>query len=194
MLNNTPHHAFTATYGGLVDVLITNIQVGYPIVNNQIICDPIDNRDALYPTHAIWDTGATNTTITRRAAQALNLKPISRMSVSGVNGQSEENVYLVGIILPNNVRAEMVRVTECSALPTGPGHPECDVLIGMDIIRAGDFAVTNVGGQTTLSFRVPSVGKVDFVTPQQSQAKKPLIRPSLGGPPPNKYTQGKRKK
>ena len=38
-----------------------------------------------------------------------------------------------------------------------------DVLIGMDIISQGDFAVTNHGGITKFSFRMPSVTHIDFV-------------------------------
>ncbi len=37
------------------------------------------------------------------------------------------------------------------------------MLIGMDIISRGDFAVTNKDGKTTFSFRLPSVAKIDFV-------------------------------
>ena len=52
----------------------------------------------------------------------------------------------------------------------GPG---ADVLIGMDIINEGDFAVTNLNGRTKFSFRVPSQADIDFVResmdcPQQS--------------------------
>lgn len=38
-----------------------------------------------------------------------------------------------------------------------------DILIGMDVINRGDFAVTNVGGITKFSFRVPSEAHIDFV-------------------------------
>lgn len=38
-----------------------------------------------------------------------------------------------------------------------------DVLIGMDIITAGDLAITNHNGRTTFSFRVPSCEEIDFV-------------------------------
>lgn len=34
-------------------------------------------------TQGIWDTGATNSVITKSAAQELGLKPISRVSVRG---------------------------------------------------------------------------------------------------------------
>ena len=46
-----------------------------------------------------------------------------------------------------------------------------DVLIGMDVINNGDFAVSNHGGVTKFSFRLPSQGHIDFVLdgPQRPQ-------------------------
>ena len=39
----------------------------------------------------------------------------------------------------------------------------CDIIIGMDIINRGDFAVSNKNGATAFSFRIPSVEDFDFV-------------------------------
>ena len=39
----------------------------------------------------------------------------------------------------------------------------CDVIVGMDIINRGDFAVSNKNGATAFSFRIPSVEEFDFV-------------------------------
>ncbi len=38
------------------------------------------------------------------------------------------------------------------------------MLIGMDIIGAGDFAVTNKDGKTVMTYRYPSSKCIDFVT------------------------------
>lgn len=38
-----------------------------------------------------------------------------------------------------------------------------DILIGMNVINFGDFAITNPGGNTQFSFRVPGHGDIDFV-------------------------------
>ncbi|MBF0518396.1 MAG: SEC-C domain-containing protein [Nitrospirae bacterium] len=38
-----------------------------------------------------------------------------------------------------------------------------DILIGMDIICQGDFAVTYKEGNTVLSFRTPPLKEIDFV-------------------------------
>ena len=52
------------------------------------------------------------------------------------------------------------------------------VLIGMDIINLGDFAVTNKNGRTAFSFRTPSIEYIDFGHPKQKQP------PPLQSPPP----------
>jgi predicted aspartyl protease len=107
---------------------------------------------------ALWDTGATNTVITKSVADGLGIKPIGKATVHHANGESETDVYLVNIGLPNTVVIPGVRVTEGKL--TG-----ADVLIGMDIISLGDFAIThkNEHGGTTLSFCIPSVEEIDFV-------------------------------
>lgn len=58
--------------------------------------------------------------------------------------------------LPNRVQVTGVEVLE--GILEG-----CDVLIGMDIINLGDFAVTNRDDVTVLSFQMPSVNRIDFV-------------------------------
>ena len=64
----------------------------------------------------------------------------------------------------------MTPQVECHTLFVNYG---CDILIGMDVIGKGDFAVCNVWGNTTFSFRVPSVGVVDFTS-----ASDPAYAPS----------------
>jgi hypothetical protein len=59
--------------------------------------------------------------------------------------------------LPNKVAFSGVRVTK-GILTGGP-----DILIGMNIINRGDFAVTNLNGVTKFSFRFPSIVDIDFV-------------------------------
>ena len=149
-------HNFTIAYNTKVNVLVTDIKVSLPVLPN---ISPA--TIPVYSSKAIWDTGASGSVITKKAVEALKLLPISKMQVHGVNSTSVQNVYLVSITLPNNVTIALVRVTECESL-NGP----FDVLIGMDIIGIGDFAVTNQNNQTVMSFRIPSVSKIDFTDPQ----------------------------
>jgi len=77
------------------------------------------------------------------------------------------NTYMVNIWLPNKVVFGELRVTE------GKLSGETEVLIGMDIISSGDFAVTNYDGKTVFTFRFPSAECIDFVKKirQQSMLK-----------------------
>ncbi len=66
-------------------------------------------------------------------------------------GEGMSLVYLGCIFLPNKVIVPEIRMVR--GIVTG----DAEVLIGMDIIGAGDFAVTNKDEKTTFSFRIPSV-------------------------------------
>ena len=65
-------------------------------------------------------------------------------------------IYHVDLLLYNNVQIADVRVGLVEVR-------DIDVLIGMDIINRGDFAVSNRDGSTTFSFRIPSIESFDFV-------------------------------
>lgn len=87
--------------------------------------------------------------------------------VGTVNGNRPSNTYLVNVVLPNNVQFRHVKVTEGTV--TG-----ADILIGMDIIGAGDFAVTNHDGKTVFSYRHPSTHCIDFVKDIRDAGKKKI--------------------
>ena len=111
-------------------------------------------------TNGIWDTGATNSVITRSSACQLGLVPTGRTSVNGVHGAKEVNSYFINITLNNNNITLDVVVTECEELSS---NKDIGMLIGMDIITTGDFSITNYNEHTTMSFRTPSIQTIDFV-------------------------------
>ena len=52
----------------------------------------------------------------------------------------------------------------CSFLQVTEGDiTGTDVLIGMDIISQGDFAITASQGETKFTFQIPSTHDIDFV-------------------------------
>ena len=65
-------------------------------------------------------------------------------------------IFRVNLLLYNNVQILDVRVGLVEVR-------DIDVLIGMDIINQGDFAVSNRNDATAFSFRIPSVEDFDFV-------------------------------
>lgn len=106
---------------------------------------------------SIWDTGATRSVISQKVVDVCGLESIGVQKVYHAQGEANDvEAFLVNIGLPNNVEFQGLRVT----LGVLRG---ADVLIGMDIIGRGDFAVTNRDGKTKFSFRIPSQADIDFV-------------------------------
>ena len=107
--------------------------------------------------NAVWDTGATRSMITKRVVEDLGLPAAGYSKVFHVGGV-DDNVpgYYVNLALLTEVHFARVNVLQGKLLDT-------DVLIGMDIINRGDFAVSNRDAATTFSFRIPSVESFDFV-------------------------------
>ena len=152
--------AFNIAFNGTTNALVSEVHISSAF-------DPSHppNDSELKKYLAIWDTGATNSVITQKVVQECDLKPIAVTKVNTAKGESLSNVYLAGIWLPNKVRIPQVRVTE------GTIGGDVEVLIGMDIICLGDFAVTNKDGKTNFTFRIPSLECLDFV-----KQKPPLIQ------------------
>jgi len=69
------------------------------------------------------------------------------------------NTCLIALSLPNGILIPELEVADCE------GNIGCDILIGMDVINMGDFAICNEDGRTTFSFRTPSIETIDFTVP-----------------------------
>lgn len=151
------------------------------------IASMVDPKPKYVEYVAIWDTGATSSVITKKIADDLGLQPIGMTQVSTAGGLHDCNIYIVNIVLPNSITISNVRVTEAPL-------NGFDVLIGMDIISIGDFAVSSTKqGNTVVSFRIPHDDEpVDFVKIAQDEANKKRRKKvsSVG----HKKLQDKRKK
>ena len=113
----------------------------------------------------LWDTGATGSVITQKVVDALGLSPHTQTITHGIHGPKQTPVYLITVILPSNVAVPDMEVTLGEL-------GDFDVLLGMDVIRHGDFAITNAGGKTIWSFRVPPVEPINFVDEIEDWKKK----------------------
>ena len=139
---------------GKLDKLVTDIEVcgGF---DPKTPPDPIPAR---MTTNALWDTGASRSVLTSDLVRKLGLVPSGLTEVHHGGGSSKSNTYIVNFYLPNGVGMIGIVATEFEA-----SHADFGALIGMDVIGVGDFAVTNVGGQTWMSFRTPSYASIDYV-------------------------------
>lgn len=157
----TKYSAFTSNYNGLSKVLSNQVGITDPAQNRLIGTKPNIQLNKI----AIWDTGATNSAITEELAKELNLVTTGFVDVNHGGGTETRKTYLVDVWLPNGVAIQGVKVTELNL-------KGADVLIGMDIIGIGDFAISNFEGKTSFSFRVPSKRKTDYVVTENKHNKK----------------------
>lgn len=99
-------------------------------------------------TRAILDTGATNTAVSKRLAESLQLVPSGKTKVLTAAGQQEVNTYQVDVLLPFGstvVPIERLPITEYDA-PREDAAPQ--VLLGMDVIQRGCLTIDFQGKWT----------------------------------------------
>lgn len=118
----------------------------------------IISKNKEYCATAIWDTGATTSYISKEFAKGIGLIPVSRKRVAGGTGSKIYECFLVDVGLPNQIIIPDLLVTSSDIDNLG-----LDFIIGMDIITLGDFCVSSYQGKTTVSFRYPSISKIDLV-------------------------------
>jgi predicted aspartyl protease len=163
-----PPVAFTTVYNGVSRVLINEVYIASAIKSSsKQIKRPPDSKQY----KALWDTGATGSVITRKVVQECGLKPIGIANVHHTKGIAKSPVYLVSIFLPNAVCFPSLRVTE------GELAGDVEVLIGMDIMGRGDFAISNRNGKTVFTFRMPSLERIDFVEQIKNTPKTRPVSP-----------------
>ncbi len=133
---------------------------------------------------AIWDTGANGSVITSKVVDVCGLKQIGLRRVLGVHGEATTKVFLVALEIHPQLGFPAVAVT------LGDLGGEFDLLIGMDIINRGDFAVSNFEGKTAFTFRHPSSEFIDFA----AKSGQTPVRVSAGRNSPCPCGSGKKYK
>jgi predicted aspartyl protease len=149
-MTQIPMQAFTARANGRLLRLITEVEIFPPFTGALPVA-------AGKKYQALYDTGATHSAISPQVVQDFNLPSIGARTVGVGGGVLPTTSHLVNIALPNMVMIQMASVAKI-AIPSGEG-----VIIGMDILGMGDFAVTHYGGSTVFSFCFPSRRCIDFV-------------------------------
>lgn len=149
---NPDGHIFTVSYDRRVRELVSPVQVVAAFSGPR----PPDGSKGV-GINGIWDTGATGTCITEAVVNACQLQRVGMTDVHGAHGVARVPTYQINVLLPNGLMVRWIKATQAVL----PGNFE--MLIGMDIIGLGDFAVTNKDGKTTFSFRFPSMDCIDFL-------------------------------
>lgn len=164
-------HAFTIKKDGIVNRIITELEIAS-------VFDPTNPpaiEPQFYKTTALWDTGATGSVIAAQTVASMGLIPTGIRQVNHAGGTSKVNSYLVNFLFPEGVLFPSLQVYECDNV-IGAG-----AIIGMDIICNGDFTITNFNNQTWMSFRLPSMKSVDYVS-EFNKLKFAGIRPNAPCP------------
>jgi hypothetical protein len=104
---------------------------------------------------ALWDTGSNISVVSKNIVNILGLQSIGKITMKHLYGKEEVNTYSVSIFLPNNICIPSIKVSEGI-------FDDCDMLIGMDVITAGDFVITSPQKKTRFSFQIPSTHNTDY--------------------------------
>jgi len=172
-LSKPTFNAFTTKYEGRVLRIVTDVKVTSAF-------DPDKTDGKSVPRHAckaLWDTGASGSVISPGVAKVLKLQPVGVANVTHAGGTSQCSTYLVNLELPNGVGIIGVQTSEFH------GQDGFDVIVGMDIISLGDFALTHQDGKTCASFRIPSVEQIDYVADAKAPERAALT-PGRNSPCP----------
>lgn len=132
--------------------IITQVGVAMPVED----LEATETVQRTFWTNCLWDTGATHSAVTKETAEILGLQPMGETTLIGIHGEEICNFYRVSLNLPHLLFIPDVKVTE------GATNEAFGVILGMDVICTGDFAITNVNGNSTFSFCVPSLERIDF--------------------------------
>jgi predicted aspartyl protease len=135
----------------------------HSIVIDVEICVPVpiqgypqDKRIPL-KAKALIDTGASRSAIRNTFIQAARLVSYEKCTIRMAKGEYVSPVYTVDVLFPNRMMARNIKAAEFS------GNHEFDFIIGMDILRMTDMAITNAGNITVLSLRSPCADRhIDF--------------------------------
>lgn len=143
--------SFTKEFADHVSVIVTNCLVFTP--------DDLSKgvpHAYYHTTNRIWDTGAEITVICPEIAEALGLKEIGTGQIGGIGGEDHEIwVAKVHLGLPSSETVENLKVYVDDI-------PDHDMIIGMDVMKEMDIAITNANGRTKFTYERPSTRNLDF--------------------------------
>lgn len=153
---------FRQAHHGWVSEVACTAVLGKPFVNDEIDIgghqQPLDPPLALpwngklppdtllaKGLRAVFDTGATDTFMSRNLADAVGLESVTSTSVQTPDGWNESRLYHASLWLPNNVAFPFLRIGDMK-------DDRDDLLIGMDIIGQGNFSIAYDPGDHRTAF------------------------------------------
>lgn len=98
---------------------------------------------------AIFDTGAETSAVSNRVKELLDLQVSDSAAVRGIHGVQICSVVKANISFDCNAWLLKRKMVVCNS-----GHDYIDIMIGLDIIRAGEFNLKKVENKLELSFNL----------------------------------------
>lgn len=140
-------------------VIKTPVSVSLPWRQHNVMRPPPPKLD----TFAVWNTGATNTAFDNKLVADLGLAPQRPATISTSHGPRSAHFHLANVYLFNLLFPVAIVDVEIRQQKNPPPSRFARVLIGMDIIMKGDFAVSYQDYKLELFFRVPSEGLTSLI-------------------------------
>lgn len=98
---------------------------------------------------ALIDTGASYCCIDKKLAKKWKFTTIGVTKARTAAGVVPSNVHTVNIVMPEGIRFDNEEIIESNA--------GVDFVIGMNVLKKGDFMLSHYDGSIIFSFRVPPV-------------------------------------
>lgn len=128
----------------------------FQIISNCAVAKNAESPLKVKTYKALWDTGASCTSISSKVVHELGLHQIGSYIVNHAGGSMVARTYHIALFLPTLYSIDCLEVEEVAMNGV-------DVIIGLDVISLGDFAITREGDHCIFSFRTPSQKTIDFV-------------------------------
>jgi hypothetical protein len=124
-------------HAGILNALIVPLTVINPV------------KHISFDTTGLLDTGCTMSAVAVRLARTLELGTYGSYLSHGANDIAMVKLHTVDLIMPGSISFSGLPVTEFTV------KHQFEVLIGMDILSQGDFAITTDNSGTVASYRLP---------------------------------------
>jgi len=147
MTDHIKYRAFTRLFDESVIELTSSIEIQPVLIIDKAVAG------TLFEVEGLWDTGATVTCVKPTLFDRLKLclyDITDHTKLSGIGGEVEANFTFMNLFFSPTFEIKYCPVYVVDF----PG--DADILIGMDIIEKGDFAVCNADNKTSFSFAMPS--------------------------------------
>lgn len=143
---------YTKEFDSVVDAITIDVVVETPLIERECGKTGVISKSVM----ALIDTGAFASAISNDLAEELSLEPSSDVFRYGsASGTDKGYAYYV------NVKIGGYEITDLNVL--GAKMKNCQMIIGMNLLKNADYAVSNANGKTVFTIRFPPRDRIDFM-------------------------------